>query len=720
MKNQHLIDNLSTSEKADLFQHLYAELAGQGTDGDTELAHVNRFEAQVLRNIGGSGTVNKVTGLRQYGKGGSAPPPPSSTTTRQVPEYAPEQREYIEDIFGKSQELYEQRSEEGFTPFPGQQLAPFAAQETEAFGGIESLARGPGAAPAFGIARNAALGAAAPITAGEVQQGMNPYQQAVTDIGKREAVRQYQRGPQAQLRSGAVEAGGLRGARRFIEEGEGQRNLNQQLGDIQTLGSQQAFQQSMAEAAAARGRLANLATQMPSIGMGAYNQQMQQLGQLGGVGEAYRSRDQAAIGLAQDQFQQEQMFPEETLATYLRFITNAPSPSGFQRTTQTPGVRGPSALTQIGGGLMGGAALGKAFDLFSRGGAVGRQAGLSGIVRRAGGGQIVRMQEGRSPDTRSQFTRKLEAGELTPEGVGYDGFGARRRRDEKREELIPQLIAEDILGRSPSMEYMVGTPDTYAAALSERERYNKFIDDRPVDFPEAFDDQYGETTKPEDMIAAASFGDEDSSKNSDNKTPAPEQKTISFKQVEAPAAAPQETKSAFMSGLDDLSTGDLLKMAGAFFTAGGQGSTGSMSNDALNFLGSAGVTAGDVMSKAQKRKLSAAEKAELLSLKKREVAARETTAKAAVITSKNKNLPVFKAPNANDVAYVKTNLENGPYEKVSDAAVSYIAAMQKAYPKATIEQVAALLEANGSLVKDNTGTFSFIGGGTPTLQRVGE
>ena len=430
MKNQHLIDNLSTSEKADLFQNLYAELAGQGTDGDTELAHVNRFEAQVLRNIGGSGTVNKVTGLRQYGKGGSAPPPPpTSTTTRQVPEYAPEQREYIEDIFGKSQELYEQRSEEGFTPFPGQQLAPFAAQETEAFGGIESLARGPGAAPAFGIARNAALGAAAPITAGEVQQGMNPYQQAVTDIGKREAVRQYQRGPQAQLRSGAVESGGLRGARRFIEEGEGQRNLNQQLADLQTMGSQQAFQQSMAEAAAARGRLANLATQMPSIGMGAYNQQMQQLGQLGGVGEAYRSRDQAAIGLAQDQFQQEQMFPEETLATYLRFITNAPSPSGFQRTTQAPGIAGPGTMQQLAGLGLSGAATGKAFGLFSRGGAVppasGRQAGLSGIVRRASGGQIVRMAGGGSyPDavnrndlSKNYFKNLLEPG-MTPPGGG--------------------------------------------------------------------------------------------------------------------------------------------------------------------------------------------------------------------------------------------------------------------------------------------------------------
>ena len=182
-------------------------------------------------------------------------------------------------------------------------MDPFAAQEQEAFSGIESLARGPGAAPAFEIARTASLGAAAPITAAEIQQGMNPYQQAVTDIAKREAARQYQRGPQAQLRTGAVESGGLRGARRFIEEAEGQRNLQQQMSDLQTVGSQQAYNQSLAEAAKARGRLANLAAQMPSIGTGAYQQQLAQYGQLGGVGETQRAREQAAIDLAQSQFQ---------------------------------------------------------------------------------------------------------------------------------------------------------------------------------------------------------------------------------------------------------------------------------------------------------------------------------------------------------------------------------------------------------------------------------
>lgn len=39
-------------------------MAGRG--GDSELAHVNPIEAELLRRLGGSGTINPVTGLREY------------------------------------------------------------------------------------------------------------------------------------------------------------------------------------------------------------------------------------------------------------------------------------------------------------------------------------------------------------------------------------------------------------------------------------------------------------------------------------------------------------------------------------------------------------------------------------------------------------------------------------------------------------------------------
>jgi hypothetical protein len=41
-------------------------LASQGRNGDTTLAHINKSEEAMLRRMGGSGTINPVTGLREY------------------------------------------------------------------------------------------------------------------------------------------------------------------------------------------------------------------------------------------------------------------------------------------------------------------------------------------------------------------------------------------------------------------------------------------------------------------------------------------------------------------------------------------------------------------------------------------------------------------------------------------------------------------------------
>ena len=47
-----------------------AQLAARGRGGDTMLAHVNPMEAEMLRRMGGSGTVNPHTGLREFKGGG--------------------------------------------------------------------------------------------------------------------------------------------------------------------------------------------------------------------------------------------------------------------------------------------------------------------------------------------------------------------------------------------------------------------------------------------------------------------------------------------------------------------------------------------------------------------------------------------------------------------------------------------------------------------------
>jgi hypothetical protein len=47
-------------------QALFDEIAAQGRNGDTMLAHINPQEAELLKALGGSGTINPETGLPEF------------------------------------------------------------------------------------------------------------------------------------------------------------------------------------------------------------------------------------------------------------------------------------------------------------------------------------------------------------------------------------------------------------------------------------------------------------------------------------------------------------------------------------------------------------------------------------------------------------------------------------------------------------------------------
>ena len=74
-----------------------------------------------------------------------------------------------------------------------------------------------------------------------LQRFMSPYQQNVTDIEKREARRQSEISGKG-IQDAATMTGGLGGYREAIVQAERERNLGQQLGDIQARGSQAAFE----------------------------------------------------------------------------------------------------------------------------------------------------------------------------------------------------------------------------------------------------------------------------------------------------------------------------------------------------------------------------------------------------------------------------------------------------------------------------------------------
>jgi hypothetical protein len=62
-----------------LFNYLYKSIASLGDSGDTELAHINKKEQELLLSVGGSGTINQRTGLLEFkGGGGSETPEPTA------------------------------------------------------------------------------------------------------------------------------------------------------------------------------------------------------------------------------------------------------------------------------------------------------------------------------------------------------------------------------------------------------------------------------------------------------------------------------------------------------------------------------------------------------------------------------------------------------------------------------------------------------------------
>jgi len=232
-------------------------------------------------------------------KGGGSPAPQESTVTQtNLPAYAePYFRQGLERSVYESMRPYE--------AFPGQRIADFSSQERDAMQGMGNMARAgsPGQfLDASNIARNIGYqgsgmgmdianqfnpqgiqsqyqgpnidtGYQAPDLSREYQAGQrqsgymgpsgfgpgfsagtiadpatierytNPYQQMVTDVEKREATRQSDI-MGSQIGQQAAQTGGMGGYREAIMQAERERNLGQQLGDIQTRGSQAGFQQA--------------------------------------------------------------------------------------------------------------------------------------------------------------------------------------------------------------------------------------------------------------------------------------------------------------------------------------------------------------------------------------------------------------------------------------------------------------------------------------------
>ena len=114
-------------------------------------------------------------------------PQAAAVTTQELPkQVAP----YYEKLLKEAEALYKQKMEAGAPTYQGKTIAGFTPEQEQLFTGLQSLQGTQ--APKFAEAEALTRGTAAKITPEEVQEYMNPYQQAVVDIEKREAQKQYE------------------------------------------------------------------------------------------------------------------------------------------------------------------------------------------------------------------------------------------------------------------------------------------------------------------------------------------------------------------------------------------------------------------------------------------------------------------------------------------------------------------------------------------------
>jgi len=272
------LNKLTIKEKINLFNKLYTEISGKGIKGDTQLAHINEFEARLLKMYGGSGTINEETGLAQYfggGGGGNQGGGSTPDTTTQFVREAP-------GIEERKIELMDLARSAAQTPL----YSNVQPMQVAGLSGLEQ--QGIGQAGQTGVGQNtvnAGIGSILQAQQGpNISQFYNPYQSYVLD----EINRQSQM-TQNQLAANAVQAGAFGGGRQGIQAAEQERARLGQIGQAQQTGFNTAL---------------NAATQQQQLGL----QAGQQLGSLGlqqqGMAQGDINQLMAAGGLQRQLAQQ--------------------------------------------------------------------------------------------------------------------------------------------------------------------------------------------------------------------------------------------------------------------------------------------------------------------------------------------------------------------------------------------------------------------------------
>ena len=252
--------------------------------------------------------------------GGSAPAAPTSTTVTNT-----NLPDYLQPAVERNVAAAEAATNRPYQAYGGQRTAGFNANQVGTQAATMGLARPGQIGQASNIlgaqdvvgAFNPAVGATGAAmgrqwtTPGVASSYMNPYQQNVTDIAKREATRQSDiQGVSSDAQF--AKAGAFGGSRQGVVDAERQRNLAQQQNDIQVQGANQAYQQGMGQFNTDVDRYMHGAGQLGTLAeqqLGAGQVQAMDLATVGGQQQGLdlsRLGAQGAVGQQQQGLTQQQ------------------------------------------------------------------------------------------------------------------------------------------------------------------------------------------------------------------------------------------------------------------------------------------------------------------------------------------------------------------------------------------------------------------------------
>ena len=289
-----------------LFKQLYKSIAKHGREGDTELAHVNSYEVELLRLVGGSGTINPTTNLREFKGGGGG----TQTTSSELD---PIVKPFVEYGLQEAKGLYQQA---GPQYYPEATYIPASTQTQSALQSAEQRALA--GSPLVPAAQAQQLNV---IQGGTL--GANPFLAQAMSGAADVAKQQYYDAIQG-TRSGASQAGRYGSNAMFDQTSRAQQNLanalSQEAGRLmyQNYGQERGYQQQASQLA-------------PQMAQADYAD-IQQLLATGKTQEDYaRQALEADIG----RFEYGQNLPYSKLQSYLSAAYGAPAP--IQQTTTSSG-----------------------------------------------------------------------------------------------------------------------------------------------------------------------------------------------------------------------------------------------------------------------------------------------------------------------------------------------------------------------------------------------